>query len=296
MNNENPFMGLGVALVTPFTANGNIDWEKFAELIEFQIENGTDYLCILGTTAETPTLTDNEKLKIVQTAIKQINGRIPIMVGCSSNCTAAILNQIKQYEIEGVDGILTAVPYYNKPSQEGIYQHFKAIAENCKKPIVLYNVPGRTGVNMTAATTLRIANEFKNVIAVKEASGNLEQFKEIVAGSPEHFKVISGDDGLAFEAMQNGVIGVISVMGNAIPKTFSTMIHHLQNGDIEAAATIHEQLKPLYSLLFTEGNPPGVKDLMASRGMIENVLRLPLVPVSKATHEQTVKAFENIVI
>lgn len=296
MNNENPFMGLGVALVTPFTANGNIDWEKFAELIEFQIENGTDYLCILGTTAETPTLTDNEKLKIVQTAIKQINGRIPVMVGCSSNCTATVLNQIKQYEIEGVDGILTVVPYYNKPSQEGIYQHFKAIAENCKKPIILYNVPGRTGVNMTAATTLRIANEFKNVIAVKEASGNLEQFKEIVAGSPEHFKVISGDDGLAFEAMQNGVIGVISVMGNAIPKTFSTMIHHLQNGEIEAAATIHEQLKPLYSLLFTEGNPPGVKDLMASRGMIENVLRLPLVPVSKATHEQTVKAFENIAI
>jgi 4-hydroxy-tetrahydrodipicolinate synthase len=296
MNNENPFMGLGVALVTPFTANGNIDWEKFAELIEFQIENGTDYLCILGTTAETPTLTDDEKLKIVQSAIKQINGRIPIMVGCSSNCTAAVLNQIKQYEIEGVDGILTAVPYYNKPSQEGIYQHFKAIAENCKKPIVLYNVPGRTGVNMTAATTLRIANEFKNVIAVKEASGNLEQFKEIVAGSPEHFKVISGDDGLAFEAMQNGVIGVISVMGNAIPKTFSTMIHHLQNSEIEAAAAIHEQLKPLYSLLFTEGNPPGVKDLMASRDMIENVLRLPLVPVSKATHEQTVKAFENIAI
>lgn len=296
MNNENPFMGLGVALVTPFTANGNIDWEKFAELIEFQIENGTDYLCILGTTAETPTLTDNEKLKIVQTAIKQINGRIPVMVGCSSNCTATVLNQLKQYEIEGVDGILTAVPYYNKPSQEGIYQHFKAIAENCKKPIILYNVPGRTGVNMTAATTLRIANEFKNVIAVKEASGNLEQFKEIVAGSPEHFKVISGDDGLAFDAMQNGIIGVISVMGNAIPKTFSTMIHHLQNGEIEAAATIHEQLKPLYSLLFTEGNPPGVKDLMASRGMIENVLRLPLVPVSKATHEQTVKAFENIVI
>ena len=296
MNNENPFMGLGVALVTPFTANGNIDWKKFAELIEFQIENGTDYLCILGTTAETPTLTDDEKLKIVQSAIKQINGRIPIMVGCSSNCTAAVLNQIKQYEIEGVDGILTAVPYYNKPSQEGIYQHFKAIAENCKKPIVLYNVPGRTGVNMTAATTLRIANEFKNVIAVKEASGNLEQFKEIVAGSPEHFKVISGDDGLAFEAMQNGVIGVISVMGNAIPKTFSTMIHHLQNSEIEEAAAIHEQLKPLYSLLFTEGNPPGVKDLMASRGMIENVLRLPLVPVSNATHEQTVKAFENIAI
>lgn len=296
MNNENPFMGLGVALVTPFTANGSIDWNKLAELIEFQIENGTDYLCILGTTAETPTLTDDEKLKIVQTAIKQINGRIPVMVGCSSNCTAAVLAQIKQFEIEGVDGILTAVPYYNKPSQEGIYQHFKAIAENSKKPIVLYNVPGRTGVNMTAATTLRIANEFKNVIAVKEASGNLEQFKEIVAGSPEHFKVISGDDGLAFDAMQNGVIGVISVMGNAVPKTFSTMIHHLQNNEIEAAAAIHEQLKPLYSLLFTEGNPPGVKDLMASRGMINNVLRLPLVPVSEQTHNQTVKAFENIEI
>lgn len=294
MNNDNPFMGLGVALITPFTADGQIDWNLLSELIEFQISNGTDYLCILGTTAETPTLTDDEKLKIVRTAIKQINGRIPIMVGCSSNCTATVLSQIKQFETDGVDGILTAVPYYNKPSQEGIYQHFKAIAENCSKPIVLYNVPGRTGVNMTAATTLRIANEFSNVIAVKEASGNLEQFKEIVAGSPAHFKVISGDDGLAFDAMQNGVIGVISVMGNAIPKSLSTMIHHLQNGETEQASAIHEQLKPLYSLLFTEGNPPGIKDLMASRGMIENVLRLPLVPVSQATHEQTIKAFANI--
>lgn len=294
MNNDNPFMGLGVALITPFTADGQIDWNLLSELIEFQISNGTDYLCILGTTAETPTLTDDEKLKIVRTAIKQINGRIPIMVGCSSNCSATVLSQIKQFETDGVDGILTAVPYYNKPSQEGIYQHFKAIAENCSKPIVLYNVPGRTGVNMTAATTLRIANEFSNVIAVKEASGNLEQFKEIVAGSPAHFKVISGDDGLAFDAMQNGVIGVISVMGNAIPKSLSTMIHHLQNGETEQASAIHEQLKPLYSLLFTEGNPPGIKDLMASRGMIENVLRLPLVPVSQATHEQTIKAFANI--
>lgn len=294
MNNDNPFMGLGVALITPFTADGQIDWNLLSELIEFQISNGTDYLCILGTTAETPTLTEDEKLKIVRTAIKQINGRIPIMVGCSSNCTATVLSQIKQFETDGVDGILTAVPYYNKPSQEGIYQHFKAIAENCSKPIVLYNVPGRTGVNMTAATTLRIANEFSNVIAVKEASGNLEQFKEIVAGSPAHFKVISGDDGLAFDAMQNGVIGVISVMGNAIPKSLSTMIHHLQNGETEQASAIHEQLKPLYSLLFTEGNPPGIKDLMASRGMIENVLRLPLVPVSQATHEQTIKAFANI--
>lgn len=296
MNNDNPFMGLGVALVTPFTTDGQIDWNKLAELIEFQISNGTDYLCILGTTAETPTLTDDEKLQVVKTAIKQINGRIPIMVGCSSNNTATVLSQIKQFEIEGVDGILTAVPYYNKPSQEGIYQHFKAIAKSCTKPIILYNVPGRTGVNMTAATTLRIANEFKHVIAVKEASGNLEQFKEIVAGSPEHFKVISGDDGLAFDAMQSGVIGVISVIGNVIPKTFSSMIHYLQSGETEKAAAIHEQLKPLYSLLFTEGNPPGVKDLMASRGMINNVLRLPLVPVSEQTHNQTVKAFENIEI
>ena len=296
MNNDNPFMGLGVALVTPFTTDGQIDWNKLAELIEFQISNGTDYLCILGTTAETPTLTDDEKLQVVKTAIKQINGRIPIMVGSSSNNTATVLSQIKQFEIEGVDGILTAVPYYNKPSQEGIYQHFKAIAESCTKPIILYNVPGRTGVNMTAATTLRIANEFKHVIAVKEASGNLEQFKEIVAGSPEHFKVISGDDGLAFDAMQSGVIGVISVIGNVIPKTFSSMIHYLQNGETEKAATIHEQLKPLYSLLFTEGNPPGVKDLMASRGIINNVLRLPLVPVSEQTHNQTAKAFENIEI
>ena len=226
--------------------------------------------------------------------IKQVNGRIPMMVGCSSNCTAAVLEQIKDYEIDGVDAILSAVPFYNKPSQEGIYRHFAEIAKVSTKPIILYNVPGRTGVNMTAQTTLRIAREFKNVIGIKEASGNMEQTKEIIAGAPENFHVIIGDDSLAMEAIRNGAAGVISVIGNAIPKRFSELVHLTMQGKYAEAEQIQKQLSLLYGLLFKEGSPCGVKALMSDRGELENVMRLPLVPVSDALHKEILNGFAGI--
>ena len=192
MNYSYPFKGLGVAMVTPFKTDGQIDFESLARIVENLIAGGVDHLCVLGTTAETPTLSASERLEVVKFVIKQVKGRIPMMVGCSSNCTAAVLEQIKDYQLDGIDAILSAVPFYNKPSQEGIYRHFAEIAKASAKPIVLYNVPGRTGVNMTAQTTLRIAREFRNVIGIKEASGNMEQVKEIISGAPDGFRVIIG--------------------------------------------------------------------------------------------------------
>ena len=294
MNYSYPFKGLGVALVTPFKTDGRIDFESLARIVENLIAGGVDHLCVLGTTAETPTLSASERLEVVKFVIKQVNGRIPMMVGCSSNCTAAVLEQIKDYEIDGVDAILSAVPFYNKPSQEGIYRHFAEIAKTATKPIILYNVPGRTGVNMTAQTTLRIAREFKNVIGIKEASGNMEQAKEIIAGAPEGFHLIIGDDSLAMDAIRNGASGVISVIGNAIPKRFSELVHLTMEGKYAEAEQIQKQLSPLYGLLFKEGSPCGVKALMSDRGELENVMRLPLVPVSDALHKEILNGFAGI--
>ena len=279
MNYSYPFKGLGVAMVTPFKTDGQIDFESLARIVENLIAGGVDHLCVLGTTAETPTLSATERLEVVKFVIKQVKGRIPMMVGCSSNCTAAVLEQIKDYQLDGIDAILSAVPFYNKPSQEGIYRHFAEIAKASAKPIILYNVPGRAGVNMTAQTTLRIAREFRNVIGIKEASGNMEQVKEIIAGAPDGFRVIIGDDSLAMEAIRNGAAGVISVIGNAVPKRFSQM---------------QKQLSPLYGLLFKEGSPCGVKALMSDRGILENVMRLPLVPVSDALHKEIQNGFAGI--
>jgi len=294
MNYSYPFKGLGVALVTPFTKDGQIDFNSLHAIVENLIAGGTDHLCVLGTTAETPTLSDDERLQVIKTVAEQVNGRIPIMVGCSSNCTKTVVEQISKYQIDGVDAILSAVPYYNKPSQEGIYCHFAQIAKASAKPLVLYNVPGRAGVNMTAQTTLRIAREFKNVIGIKEASGNMEQVKEIIAGAPDGFRVIIGDDSLAMEAIRNGASGVISVIGNAIPKRFSQLVHLTMQGRYSDAEQIQKQLAPLYPLMFKEGSPCGVKDLMASRGQLENILRLPLVPISQALHEEIIKGFADI--
>ena len=294
MNYSYPFKGLGVALVTPFKQDGQIDFDALTRIVENLIAGGTDFLCVLGTTAETPTLTSDERLKVTKHVIKQVNGRIPIMVGCSSNCTTTAVEQIKQYQIDGIDGILSAVPYYNKPSQEGIYRHFAEIAKASAKPIILYNVPGRTGVNMTAQTTLRRAREFKNVIGIKEASGNMEQAKEIIVGAPEGFRLIIGDDSLAMEAISNGASGVISVIGNAIPKRFSELVHLTMEGKYAEAEQIQKQLAPLYGLLFKEGSPCGVKALMSDRGELENVMRLPLVPVSDALHKEILNGFEGI--
>lgn len=294
MNYSYPFKGLGVALVTPFKTDGQIDFESLARIVENLIAGGVDHLCVLGTTAETPTLSATERLEVVKFVIKQVKGRIPMMVGCSSNCTAAVLEQIKDYQLDGIDAILSAVPFYNKPSQEGIYRHFAEIAKASAKPIVLYNVPGRTGVNMTAQTTLRIAREFRNVIGIKEASGNMEQVKEIIAGAPDGFRVIIGDDSLAMEAIRNGAAGVISVIGNAVPKRFSQLVHATMQGNYAEAEQIQKQLSPLYGLLFKEGSPCGVKALMSDRGILENVMRLPLVPVSDALHKEILNGFAGI--
>ena len=294
MNYSYPFKGLGVAMVTPFKTDGQIDFESLARIVENLIAGGVDHLCVLGTTAETPTLSEGERLEVVKFVIKQVKGRIPMMVGCSSNCTAAVLEQIKDYQLDGIDAILSAVPFYNKPSQEGIYRHFAEIAKASAKPIVLYNVPGRTGVNMTAQTTLRIAREFKNVIGIKEASGNMEQVKEIIAGAPDGFRVIIGDDSLAMEAIRNGAAGVISVIGNAVPKRFSQLVHATMQGNYAEAEQIQKQLSPLYGLLFKEGSPCGVKALMSERGILENVMRLPLVPVSDALHKEIQNGFAGI--
>ena len=294
MNCSYPFKGLGVALVTPFNQDGQIDFDTLARIVENLIEGSVDFLCVLGTTAETPTLTSDERLTVTKFVIKQVNGRIPIMVGCSSNCTATAVEQIKQYQLDGIDGILSAVPFYNKPSQEGVYRHFAEIAKASSKPIILYNVPGRTGINMTAQTTLRIAREFKKVIGVKEASGKMDQIKEIINNAPEHFKVIVGDDSLAMEAIQNGSVGVISVIGNAIPKTFGKLVHLSMEGKFNEASAIQQQLDPLYGLLFKEGNPCGVKAVMADQNKLQNVMRLPLVPVSDALHNEITKGFAGI--
>ena len=278
--------GMGVALITPFKEDESVDYDALSKLVDYQVQNGTDYLVVLGTTAETPTLTEEEKKKIISLVVTKVNGRIPIVLGVGGNCTRTIVEKLKNDNFDGIDAILSVVPYYNKPSQEGIYQHYKAIAEATKLPIVLYNVPGRTGVNMTAATTLRIAREFKNVVAVKEASGNITQMDDIIKNKPANFNVISGDDGITFPLITLGAIGVISVIGNAFPREFSRMVRLGLVGDYDNSRTIHHRFTELFELLFVDGNPAGVKSMLNAMGFIENKLRLPLVPTRITTFEK----------
>ena len=273
--------GMGVALITPFKEDESVDYEALGRLVDYQVQNGTDYLVVLGTTAETPTLTEEEKKNITHCVVTRVRGRVPIVLGVSGNCTRAVVEKLRTDDFEGIDAILSVVPYYNKPSQEGIYQHYKGIAEATRLPLVLYNVPGRTGVNMTAETTLRIAREFDNVIAVKEASGNITQMDDIIKHKPARFNVISGDDGITFPLVTLGAIGVISVIGNAFPREFSRMVRLALAGDYDNARTIHHSFTELFSLLFVDGNPAGVKSMLNMMGFIENKLRLPLVPVSE---------------
>lgn len=277
---------MGVALITPFNNDGSVDYNALVRLVEYQVQNGTDFLCVLGTTAETPTLTAEEKQKIKNTVIERVNGRIPILLGVSSNCTQTVVDTLTNDDFTGVDAVLVAVPYYNKPSQEGIYQHYKAIAQVSKVPIVLYNVPGRTGVNMTAETTLRLARDFKNIVAIKEASGNITQMDDIIKNKPARFNVISGDDGITFPLVTLGAIGVISVIGNAFPREFSRMVRLALAGDYDSARTIHHSFTELFSLLFVDGNPAGAKSMLSMMGFIENKLRLPLVPTRIVTYEK----------
>jgi 4-hydroxy-tetrahydrodipicolinate synthase len=276
---RNIFKGLGIALVTPFTQDGAVDYKSLHRLVQYQLDNGADFLCILATTGETPTLTADEKQKIKDMIVEQVGGRIPILMGCGGNNTAAVVRELQTGDFHGIDGILSVCPYYNKPSQEGLYQHFKAIAAATKLPVVLYNVPGRTGVNMKAETTVRLARDCKNIVAIKEASGNLEQVDEIIKNKPDTFDVISGDDSLTFPMISCGAVGVISVIGNALPKEFSKMIRLQMLGEYDPARKIHHRFTDLFSLLFVDGNPAGVKAMLHEMGFIENVLRLPLVPM-----------------
>jgi len=242
--------GMGVALITPFKEDESVDYEALGRLVDFQLQNGTDYLVVLGTTAETPTLTEQEKKEIVSMVVSKVRGRIPVVLGVGGNCTRSVVEKLKHDNFDGIDAILSVVPYYNKPSQEGIYQHYKAISEATDLPIILYNVPGRTGVNMTAETTLRVARDFKNVVAVKEASGNITQMDDIIKNKPANFDVISGDDGITFPLITLGAVGVISVIGNAFPKEFSKMVRLALNGDYNNALTIHHRFTELIELLF----------------------------------------------
>ena len=283
---QNKFRGLGIALITPFRADGSIDEEALIRLVEFQIKGGADFLCIMGTTAETPCLTPEEKLWLRQTLVQRVAGRVPLLMGCGGNNTAAVVRELQETDWTGIDGVLSVCPMYNNPSQEGLYQHFSAIAKASPVPVVLYNVPGRTGVNMTAETTLRLARDFENIVAIKEASGNITQMDDIIKNKPEGFDVISGDDGITFPLITLGAVGVISVIGNALPREFSRMVRLALNGDYASALTIHHKFTELFKLLFVDGNPAGVKAMLHAMGMIENQLRLPLVPTRLTTMEQ----------
>lgn len=280
---QNIFKGLGVALVTPFKADGSVDYDALRRLLDYQLSNGVDFLCVLGTTAETPCLSAEEKTKVKNIVVEKVQGRVPILLGCGGNNTAAVVESLKNDDFTGVDGILSVCPYYNKPSQEGLYQHFKAIANATELPVVLYNVPGRVGVNMTAETTLRLANDCPNIVAIKEASGNFAQIDDIIKNKPSHFDVISGDDGITFPLITLGAVGVISVIGNALPKEFSRMVRLALNGDYKNALEIHHKFTELFGLLFIDGNPAGVKAMLNIMGLIENQLRLPLVPARITT-------------
>ena len=277
------FTGAGVALITPFNEDKSIDFSALERLIENQVQGGIDYLVVLGTTGETPALSDSEKQKIVRFVIEKNAGRLKIVVGMGGNDTLALVKAIQNANFNGIDAILSVTPYYSKPTQEGLFQHFNRIVEASPIPVILYNVPGRTGVNMEAETTLRIANLSEKVVAIKEACGVLGQFTKIIHEAPDYFKVISGDDGLTLPSIAIGSIGVISVIANALPDQLSKLTHASIEGDMYTANQLHLQMAEMLKLIFKEGSPAGVKALMEMMGKVKNQLRLPLVPVTSGT-------------
>lgn len=278
--------GTGVALVTPFKENKEIDFEAFKNLVEFVIDGGVQYLVVLGTTGETPTLSKEEKSELVKACFSYAASRVPVVVGVGGNNTQAVIDEIDSLPIENATAILSASPYYNKPSQEGIFQHYKAIAASTRKPIILYNVPGRTGSNIAPTTTVRLAKEIDNIAGIKEASGNLNQCIQILNEKPEEFMVVSGDDNLAMAQIACGMDGVISVAANCFPKDFSMMINAALQSDLVTARTLNADLFRGFELLFAENNPAGVKAFLAEQGIVQNYLRLPLVPLSSSIHSQ----------
>lgn len=282
--------GTGVALVTPFKKDGAVDWEALRKLINFVIEHGVNYLVTLGTTGETPTLSREEKSDIIQFTFSAVEARVPVVVGIGGNDTRSVIKEIEHLPIIHAAAILSASPYYNKPSQEGIFQHYKAVAGATNKPVILYNVPGRTGSNIAASTTVRLAKEIDNINGIKEASGNMSQCMQILRDKPQEFLVVSGDDNLALAQIACGMRGVISVAANCFPKDFSTMVAAAMEDDFDTARRINHKLLQGYDLLFAENNPAGVKAVLSELGIIQNNLRLPLVPLSEGILQQ-VKAY-----
>ena len=289
---KDKFKGLGIALVTPFCDDGSVDYAALTRIIDYQIANGADFFCILATTGEIPTLTEEEKSSIRKHVINAVAGRTPILIGCGGNNTAAVCEELRTADFTGIDGVLSICPYYNKPTQEGLYRHFCAISDASPLPIVLYNVPGRTGVNLTADTTLRLAADCDNIVAIKEASGNMTQILDILHRKPADFDVFSGDDALTLGMMKAGAVGVISVIGNALTERFATLVHLAQQGRYDEAMEIDRTLTDLYRLLFVDGNPSGVKEVMSQMGLLRNVLRLPLVPVTAKTAQDIKSSLE----
>lgn len=278
--------GTGVAIITPFRKDGSIDFHALDKLIEYQVENGIGYFVVMGTTGESVTLTDDEKEAVLSYIKERVAKRVPIVVGIGGNNTQSVINNIKNTNFEDVSALLSVAPYYNKPSQNGIFLHYKTIASVSPVPVIIYNVPGRTSVNIDADTTLKLANEVKNIIATKEASGDLAQIMEIIKNRPDGFKVISGDDALTLTMIMLGGDGVISVIANACPQEFSSMVKYALNGDCAKAREIHYQLLDLINALFEEGSPAGVKALLSMKGYIENSLRLPLTPISNELNQK----------
>ncbi|MDR2275663.1 MAG: 4-hydroxy-tetrahydrodipicolinate synthase [Sphingobacterium sp.] len=277
----NELHGAGVALVTPFNSDESVDFEALGQLIDLQINEGMNYLVSLGTTGEVATLTNDERKRIWDFTVKRVNGRLPLVAGIGGNNTAEIVEQIKNFDPTGFCAILSVSPYYNKPTQEGIYQHYKAVANASPLPVILYNVPGRTGSNITAQTTLRLANDFSNIVAIKEASGNFAQFSEILRDKPAEFLLISGDDPVTLPMMSLGAVGIISVIGNALPKKVATLAKLCAEGNYVAARAIHNDLLDITELCFIEGNPAGVKYILQELRIGNDTLRLPLTPVSE---------------
>jgi len=280
----NKLFGSGVAIITPFDKNQEVDFLSLGKLIDFIIEGGVQYIVTLGTTGETPVLSKEEKIEIIHFTFKHVNNRVPIVVGMGGNDTRSLIKELQSYPLENAAAILSASPYYNKPSQEGLFQHYKLVAENSPRPVIIYNVPARTGRNISAATTLRLANEIDNIIGIKEASGDMTQCIEILKNRPSDFMVVSGDDALALPQMACGMDGVISVAANAFPKEFSTMINLCAQQDFKSAKLINDKLIPAYHLMFEENNPAGVKAFLYEMNLIANELRLPIVPLSKTLH------------
>lgn len=278
--------GVGAALITPFTEEGRIDYPALARVIDYVIDGGVDYIVALGTTAETPTLYLHERATIAMYITDHIAGRVPLVMGVGGNSTSEVLDQLREFDLRGADAILSVTPYYNKPSQEGLYQHFKVVSEHSPLPVILYNIPGRTGVNMTAQTTLRISRDIPNVIGIKEASGNLEQMQEIIDRRSEGFLVLSGDDGIAVELMRRGGDGVISVATDAFPRRFMAALNLAKEGRFDEADAAFAPLEEVIRALFAEGNPVGVKCALKSLGIIGNTMRLPLVKASEALEKR----------